>query len=154
MVLINSKKIGPYILTVDTDVHLSLSSHLHLTSHVCLSLFIFNFLHMSLFFFISPLSSQRTVCCLLSCVLCVLSLGCACVFVVCVEWCVWCGTLKNSVCRFKTPHSTRAFWRHTRRRFESIHGGVLNLHTEVFSVPHTPTHTPPIIEHKCPQPSR
>ena len=39
------------------------------------------------------------------------------------------------MCACKTPvsHSTRAFWRHTRRRFESTHGGVLNLYTHTHT---------------------
>ena len=70
------------------------------------------------------------------CLECVLV--CAVCGVLCVVCGVWCGTLKTSVCRFKTPpcagktpvsHETRAFWRHIRRRFESTHGGVLNLQT-------------------------
>ena len=38
-------------------------------------------------------------------------------------------------------HSTRAFWRHTRRRFESTHGGVLNLHRHTHKTPTTERRT-------------
>ena len=86
-----------------------------------------------------------------SCVWCVYCVCCWCVCVgVCVGvvscvWCVvssvcvWCvcGAARckppcvdsKRLCAGKTPvsHETRAFWRHTRRRFESTHGGVLNL---------------------------
>ena len=46
------------------------------------------------------------------------------------------------MCRFKTPpcvasHSTQAFCRYTRRRFESTHGSVLNLHTHTHKTPTT-----------------
>ena len=55
---------------------------------------------------------------------------------------------KTNVCTFKAPpcvgktpvsHSTRAFWRHTRRRFECTHGGILKVHTHTHH-----THTPHI----------
>ena len=37
----------------------------------------------------------------------------------------------------------RAWCRYTRGRFESTHGGVLNVHTEVFLIVHTETpHAP------------
>ena len=69
-----------------------------------------------------------------------------------------------SVCASKTPvsHRTRAFWRHTRRSFESTHGGVLNLHTHAHNSTHTNTadnqtqmspnhlHESPLLAHKPP----
>ena len=71
------------------------------------------------------------------------SCACRCACSVCVSVCacrcVWCGTLKTSVCGFKTvscvPAKRPCHIRHGRfagthgRRFESAHGGVLNLRT-------------------------
>ena len=78
-------------------------------------------------------------CCVLLC--CVLCVG---VRVVCVVW--HAENLRvqiqnASVCAGRTPVSnvTRAFCQHTRRRFESTHGGVLNLHTHTHNHQHTHT---------------
>ena len=68
---------------------------------------------------------------------------------VCVCGVVWCGTLKTPCVDSKRPrvyrHHTHmlkhmcAWCRYTRGRFESRHGGVLNVHT--VPCPPLPTHT-------------
>ena len=77
-------------------------------------------------------------------VLCVGVVVCWCVVWcvwLCVVWCLlWCGTLKTSVCAFKTfpcvpatcpdAQNMWACCRNTRRHFERTHGDVLNAHTE------------------------
>ena len=68
------------------------------------------------------------LCGVLVCVVCLL---CVLVYVgvggVCVWWCVWCGRLKTSVCRFKTPPCVPA-------KTPVSHGDtcVLAAHTEAF----------------------
>ena len=61
--------------------------------------------------------------------------SCVCVCGVCgVVWCaVWCGTLKTPCVDSKTPPCVDS----KRPRGASIHGDVLNLHTEAFLSLHT-----------------
>ena len=67
-----------------------------------------------------------------------LSVSCWCVLVC---WCVWCGTLKTSVCKFKNAPvcgvlaaHTETLGIYTRRRFESTHAHThTNTHTNTAS---------------------
>ena len=92
----------------------------------------------------SRLVSSRLVLSLFLCLL-YLSLSvslCPCLRVSLWSWCVravWCVTLKTSVCTFKTSPCMQAPRAHAFqhvRVLPAIHGDVLNVHTEVFSVTH------------------
>ena len=88
----------------------------------------------------SPSSGPQTFMLLLRTLLrsrllwCVVDVLCVCW---CVRWCVWCGTLKTTVCRFRTPPCApcapaKRPCRIRHGRFGGTHGDVVNLHTEAF----------------------
>ena len=90
------------------------------------------------------------VCCAL-CVVCGVCCACCVCCVCCACWCVLCGAAWHAentpVCRSQTPPCVRSgrlrvYWQHAHMcstcvRFASIHGDVLNVHTEASLNPHT-----------------